>query len=203
MTAACKPAEAVWEHSPVIYCGLSLNRLQLEKQKQNLNTMEQQAGSHQTALLPPVQPPSFLTPCTKMEEVKPGHSLPTSYLPTWALVHYIHYIWFITLHSSVHRVRTVPCVVSGGLPHFDPTPCVFFVHMIGRSKLDVIFYHVSCVYPCPICTWKNSLGSYTGFKLLGFNPPPSPKLYISPLNPHLFLRACETMGRWPGHPGTV
>lgn len=147
--------------------------------------------------------PSFLTPCTKMEEVKPGHSLPTSYLPTWALVHYIHYIWFLTLHSSVHRVRTVPCVVSGGLPHFDPTPCVFFVHMIGRSKLDVIFHHVSCVYPCPICTWKNSLGSYTIFKLLGFNPPPSPKLYISPLNPYLFLRACETMGRWPGHTGTV
>lgn len=136
---------------------------------------EQQAGSPPNCIVATRSTPSFLTPCTKMEEVKPGHSLPSSYLPIWAWGS-LHYIWFITLHPSVHRGRTVPCVVSGALPHFDPTPCVLFVHMIGRGRLAGIFRHVLCVYPCPMCTWKNPLDSYTVFQLLGFNTPPSPKL---------------------------
>lgn len=92
----------------------------------------------------------------------------------------------------------MPCIVSGGFPHFDETPCMCFVHMTERGKLAVIFLLVLCMcVSMPHKTWNNSLGSYTVFQLLGFNASSSPNsrfLWI----PTLILGAYETMGSSTG-----
>lgn len=100
----------------------------------------QQAGSHQTALLPPVQPPH------SRPLVQRGKKL-SQVLFACFLFTYLSFgfIAFITLHL-VHYIASIRTQgMDSALCSFRRTSsfwsnsCVFSVHMIGRGKLPVFF----------------------------------------------------------------